>query len=80
LLLYIPVIALYLRRRWRSLPYTADRRAADIVGKKVLLAAFAKYGETISSTGYPRKRLHFWPTVSQRIERLQRTSRTTSLK
>jgi len=72
LLLYIPVIALYVRRRWRSLSYIADRRAADTIGKEVLLEALAKYGEKISATGYPRKRLHLWPTVSQRIERLRK--------
>jgi len=75
LLLYIPVIALYVRRRWRSLSYIADRSAADTIGKEVLLTAFAKYGETISATGYPRKRVHLWPTVSQRIERLQKDLR-----
>ncbi|TMI13184.1 hypothetical protein E6H35_08255 [Candidatus Bathyarchaeota archaeon] len=75
LLFYIPVIALYVRRRWRSFSYIADRRAADTIGKEVLLAAFAKYGETISATGYPRKRVHLWPTVSQRIERLQKDLR-----
>ena len=75
LLLYTPVIALYLRRRWRSLSYTADRQAADKFGKDVLLAALAKYGETISATGYPRKRLHLWPTVGQRIERLHKDLR-----
>jgi hypothetical protein len=66
------VLALYIRRRWRRLLYTADRQAADKFGKEVLLAALAKYGETITATGNPRKRLHLWPTVSQRIERLQR--------
>jgi hypothetical protein len=75
LLLYIPVIALYVRRRWRTLSYTADRRAADTVGKEVLVGALARYGRTISATGYPRKRLHLWPTVSQRIERLQKDLR-----
>jgi hypothetical protein len=74
------VLGLYIRRRWRRLFYIADQRAADTVGKEVLLAALAKYGEKISATGYTRKRLHLWPTVSQRIKSLQRTSRTTSLK
>ncbi len=66
------VILLYVKRRWRSLPYTADRRAADIIGKDVLLAALAKYGETITATGYPLKRLHLGPTVNQRIEYLRK--------
>jgi hypothetical protein len=73
LLLYIPVIALYVGRRWRTLSYITDRRAADTIGKQVLLTALAKYGETIAVTGYPRKRFHLWPAVSQRIERLQRS-------
>jgi hypothetical protein len=72
LLLYIPVVALYVRRRWRSLSYTADRRAADIVGREVLLKALARYRDTISATGSRPKRLHLWPTVGQRIERLQK--------
>jgi hypothetical protein len=75
LLLYIPVIVLYVRRRWRSLFYAADRQATEKVGKDVLLAALAKYGKTISATGYPRKRLHFRATVGQRIERLQKDLR-----
>jgi len=75
LLLYIPVIALYVRRRWRSLSYAADRRAAAIVGKEVLLAALTKYGRTISATGYPLKRMHIWATVGQRIENLQKDFR-----
>jgi hypothetical protein len=66
------VIVLFTRRRWRSLLYTADQRAASIIGKEALLAALAKYGERISATGYPRKRLHLWPTIGQRIERLQK--------
>ena len=69
------VLGLYIRRRWRRLFYTADRHAADKFGKDVLLAALAKYGETISATGYLGKRLHLWPTVGQRIERLREGSR-----
>jgi Zn-dependent protease with chaperone function len=69
------VLGLYIRRRWRQFFYIADQRAADKVGKEILLAALAKYGEKISATGYPRKRLHLWPTVSQRIERLQKDLR-----
>jgi len=69
------VLALYIRGRWRRFFYTADRQAADKFGKEELLVALAKYGETISATGYPRKRLHLWPTVSQRIERLQKDLR-----
>ncbi len=65
------MVALWSRRLWRGLFYTADRQAADKFGREVLPAALAKYGETISATGYPRKRFHLWPTVSQRIERLQ---------
>jgi hypothetical protein len=72
LLLYIPVIVLYVRRRWRSLFYAADRQATEKVGKDVLLAALVKYGKTISATGYPLKRLHLRPTVGQRIEHLQK--------
>ncbi len=72
LLLYIPVIVLYVRRRWRSLFYAADRQATEKVGKDLLLAALAKYGKTISATGYPLKRLHLRPTVGQRIEHLQK--------
>ena len=68
------VIVLYNKRRWRSLPYGADRRASGIVGREVLLAALAKYGETLSATGYPLKRLHLWPTVGQRIEHLNKTA------
>ncbi|OLE70076.1 hypothetical protein AUF78_08315 [archaeon 13_1_20CM_2_51_12] len=67
------MVALWSRRAWRGLFYTADGQAADKLGKEVLLATLTKYGETISVTGYPRKRLHLWPTVSQRIERLQRS-------
>jgi hypothetical protein len=70
----LTLLTLYTRWLWRSLSYTADRRTADIIGREVLLQALTKYGETISATGYPRRRLHLWPTVSQRIERLQRTS------
>jgi hypothetical protein len=68
----LSLLTLYMKWLWRTLPYTADRQAADKFGKEVLLAALAKYGETITATGNPRKRLHLWPTVSQRIERLQR--------
>jgi hypothetical protein len=68
------IVALWSRRLWRSIFYTADQRAANIIGKEVILAALAKYGRAISGTGYPLKRLHLWPTVSQRIERLQKTS------
>ncbi|OLD11686.1 MAG: hypothetical protein AUI97_08915 [Crenarchaeota archaeon 13_1_40CM_3_52_17] len=67
------MVALWSRRAWRGLFYTADGQAADKLGREVLLATLTKYGETISVTGYPRKRLHLWPTVSQRIERLQRS-------
>jgi hypothetical protein len=66
------VLGLYIRRRWRRLFYAADKQAADGFGKDVLLAALAKYGETISATGYPKGRLHLWPTVGQRIEHLQK--------
>jgi len=69
------VLALYIRRRWRRLFYTADMQAADKFGKEVLLAALAKYGETISATGYPLKRFHLWPTVGQRIENLHKNLR-----
>jgi len=64
------VLSLYIRGKWRRFFYTADRQTADKFGKEEFLAALAKYGETISATGYPRKRLHLWPTVSQRIGRL----------
>jgi hypothetical protein len=76
----LSLLALYTKWLWRSLSYIADQRAANTIGKEVLLAALGKYGETISATGYLRKRLHLWPTVSQRIGLLQRTSGTTSLK
>jgi len=69
----LSLLRIYTKWLWRDLPYTADRRAADAIGKEVLLSALAKYGEAISATGYPRKRLHLWPTISQRIERLQRS-------
>jgi hypothetical protein len=69
----LSLLTLYMKWFWRSLSYTADRRAANTIGKEVLLVALAKYGEKINATGYPRKRLHLWPTVSQRIERLQRS-------
>jgi hypothetical protein len=72
LLLYLPVIVLYVRRRWRSLFYAADRQATEKVEKDVFLAALAEYGKTISATGYPLKRLHLRPTVGQRIEHLQK--------
>jgi hypothetical protein len=65
------MLGLYIKRRWRRLFYTADRQATDKLGKDVPLMALAKYGETISATGYPRKRLHLGPIVSQRIERLR---------
>ncbi|HEV2119891.1 MAG TPA: hypothetical protein VGS11_07300 [Candidatus Bathyarchaeia archaeon] len=68
------VLGLYIRRRWRRLFYDADRRTADKFGKQELLATLAKYGEAISATGYPRKRFHLWPTVNQRIERLQKAT------
>lgn len=68
----LSLLTLYMKWFWRSLSYTADRQAADKFGKDALLAALAKYGEKINATGYPRKRLHLWPTVSQRIERLQK--------
>jgi hypothetical protein len=71
----LSLLTLYTKWLWRDLPYTADRRVADTIGKETLLSALAKYGETISATGYPRKRLHLWPTVSQRIERLQKDLR-----
>jgi uncharacterized membrane protein (GlpM family) len=69
------ILALYIRWYWRSLSYSANRRAADVVGREVLLAALAKYGQAISATGYPLKRLHLWPTVNQRIQRLQKDLR-----
>ena len=71
----LSLLTLYTKWLWRDLPYAADRRAADTIRKETLLSALAKYGETISATGYPRKRLHLWPTVSQRIERLQKDLR-----
>ena len=71
----LSLLRFYTKWLWRDLPYTADRRAADAIGKEVLLSALARYGEAISATGYPRKRVHLWPTVSQRIERLQKASR-----
>ncbi len=70
----LSLLRFYTKWLWRDLPYTADRHAADTIGKEVLLSALAKYGETISATGYPRKRVHLWPTVSQRIERLRKAS------
>ena len=69
----LSLLRFYTKWLWRDLPYTADRRAADAIGKEVLLSALAKYGETISAAGYPRKRLRIWPTISRRIERLQRS-------
>jgi hypothetical protein len=69
------MLALFIRWYWRSLSYSANRRAADVVGREVLLAALAKYGQAISATGYPLKRLHLWPTVNQRIQRLQKDLR-----
>jgi Zn-dependent protease with chaperone function len=66
------IVALWSRRLWRGLFYSADLRAAKIIGKELLLSALAKYGATIAVTGYPRKRLHLWPTVGQRIERIQK--------
>ena len=69
------ILGLYIRRRWRRLSYTADGQAADKFGRDVLLAALVKHGEAVSATGYPRKRLHLWPTINQRIERLREGSR-----
>jgi hypothetical protein len=69
------LVALYIRWFWRGLTYVADRRAASTIGRDQLLAAFAKYRDAISATGYPRKRLHLWPTVGQRIERVQKDLR-----
>jgi Zn-dependent protease with chaperone function len=69
----LSLLTLYTKWLWRSLSYTADKHAADILGREVLLSALTRYGETISATGYPRKRLHIWPTIGQRIERLQRS-------
>ena len=68
----IIVLALYIRRRWRRLFYNADSQAADKIGKDVLVTVLAKYGEMISATGYSSKRFHLWPTVGQRIRRLQK--------
>ena len=68
----VSLMALNIRWLWRTISYKADWRAANIIGKQALIAALAKYGQTISVTGYPRKRLHLWPTVRQRIERLQK--------
>src|SRR5260370_6837497 len=68
----LSLLRFYTKWLWRDLPYTADRHAADTIGKEVLLSALAKYGETISPAGYPRKRLHIWPTIHQTIERLQK--------
>jgi hypothetical protein len=65
------VLGLYIRGKWRRLFYAADQQTAKLLGKETFLAALAKYGETVSATGYPRKRLHLSPTVSQRIKRLQ---------
>jgi hypothetical protein len=70
----LSLLRFYIKWLWRDLPYTADRHTADTIGKEVLLSALAKYGETISAAGYPRKRVHLWPTVSQRFERLQKAS------
>jgi hypothetical protein len=67
------VLIFYLRWSKRGIPYAADRQAAEKFGREVLLAALAKYGEKINATRYPRKRLHLWPTVGQRIERLHRS-------
>lgn len=70
----LSLLTLYTKWLWRDLSYAADRRAADTIGKGMLLSALAKYGETISATEYPRKRLHLRPTVSQRVERLQQAN------
>jgi hypothetical protein len=66
------LLALWIGWYWRSFTYKADQRVASIIGREMLLAALVKYGETIAATGYPRKLLHLWPTVGQRIVRLQR--------
>src|SRR5260370_5357020 len=63
------LLRFYTKWLWRVLPYTADRRAADAIGKEVLLLALATYGEAISATAYPRIRVHLCPTVSHTVER-----------
>jgi hypothetical protein len=69
------LVALYIRWFWRGLTYVADRRAASTIGRDQLLSAFAKYRDAISTTGYQPKRLHLWPTISQRTEHLQKDFR-----
>jgi len=69
------LLALWIRWYWRSFTYNADRRAAKTIGKDVLLEALAKYRDMISATGYQSKPVHLWPTLSQRIERLQKADR-----
>jgi hypothetical protein len=74
-ILYLAYIGIalwwYIRGKWRRLFYAADQQAAKLLGKETFLESLAKYGETVSATGYPRKRLHLSPTVGQRIDRLQ---------
>jgi hypothetical protein len=69
------ILMLYIKWYWRILSYVADQLAAKTLGKEVLLGTLAKYGETISATGYRPYRLHLWPNVSQRIERLKKDHR-----
>jgi hypothetical protein len=66
------ILVLWIKWYSRSLTYVADQRAANTIGREVFVEALDRYGRAISATGYPLRRLHVWPTIGQRIERLQK--------
>jgi len=64
------VLTLYIHWFWRSLSYAADKGAAEIVGTETILESLRKSGDIISALKGSRKRLSPFPSISQRLKKL----------
>ena len=67
------ILLLYVKGRWRELVYKADRQATDALGRDNLLAALNRHRKTISQAGFLARKFHLWPTLTARIEHLEKT-------
>jgi hypothetical protein len=66
------VLASYVNWFWRSLTFVSDRRAAEKVGAQPLVLAMIKYRDAESMLPIRPKPRPLRPSLSRRIERLQR--------
>jgi hypothetical protein len=57
---------------WRSLSYTADRHAAEIVGTGTILESLRKSRDAISALRGSTKRLRLLPNINHRIRKLDK--------